>query len=344
MIDNIVVLISPLLLAGICFICLNKLLKKTNWYKNIFIYTNQFINKPDLSGSDLFSHRKVQRQYDIVNLGSNDARFGFFWGDESIYGQNWSPGGVGPNECFEILKQNYNLVKKNGIVLIPIGVLFSIADCSKTGGRSSIYYFAKILKAAGSDALSRFRNIKSIELKKATLFIKYPLFIKPLAIRYLIRDQEKNKTLLISDQIMQPEELNVDADRWLYGFQREFGVEDFSAPLTEEHKECLDKMVKLISDMIDFCIERELHPVLISLPVTKHFSSVFSPVAREQYLYSMIRQANKRDILYLDYYYDERFQDPQYYFNSFFFNLRGRKLFTKKVLQDLKLISAEGEA
>jgi hypothetical protein len=285
----------------------------------------------------------MPHQYDIVNLGSNDARFGFFWGNESVYGQNWSPGGVGPNECFDILKRNFGFIKKNGIVLIPVSGFFAIANCSKTDGRSNVYYCAKILKATGPTVPCRFTNIKSTQLKKAASFTRYPLLRKPYAIRYLIRDQEKNETLLISDQIMQSEDLNNDADRWLFNYQKEFGVDDFSAPLIEEHKECFDKMVQLLSDMIDFCIERELRPVLISLPVTKYFSLRFPPIVREQYLYSMVRQANKRNVLYLDYYYDERFQDPQYYFNSFFFNLRGRKLFTKQVLQDLKLIDADGE-
>jgi hypothetical protein len=335
MIDNIVVAISLFLLLCICFVYLNRLIKKTNWYKNIFIYTNQFAPNPNSSESALPFLRKVQRQYDIVNLGSNDARFGFFWEDESVYGQNWSPGGVGPNESFEILKRHFSFIKKNGIVLIPIGVLFSIADCSKADGRSSIYYCAKILKAAGSASLSRFRNTKNILLKKAALFIKYPLLIKPYAIRYLFRDHVKDERLLISEQSMQSEDLNDDVDRWSFNFKKEFGVGDFSVPLTEEHKKCFDKMAQLLSDMIDFCIEHGLRPVLISLPATKYFSSIFSPIVREQYLYSMIRQANKRNILYLDYYYDERFQDPQYYFSSFFLNLRGRKLFTKQVLQDL---------
>jgi hypothetical protein len=173
-------------------------------------------------------------------------------------------------------------------------------------------------------------------------FIKYPLLTYPYAVLYLLHDVEKDKKLLLSEQNMQPIELINDAERWLSNFKKEFGVKDFSAPLTEEHKKCFDETAYILSNMIDFCIERELRPILISLPTTKYFSSHFSS-SREQYVYSFIRKINKRNVLFLDYYYDERFQDPSLYFNSFFLNLRGRKLFTRQVLIDLGLIKEEGK-
>lgn len=62
--------------------------------------------------------------------------------------------------------------------------------------------------------------------------------------------------------------------------------------------------------------------------ISKEFMEVF--------LYENIRQANKKNIPVLDYIYDERFQDSELYINVDFLNGRGRKLFTKTVLDDLK--------
>jgi hypothetical protein len=89
--------------------------------------------------------------------------------------------------------------------------------------------------------------------------------------------------------------------------------------------------------MIDFCIERNLKPVLIIPPMTKYLSCLLTDTIREIYIYSFIREANVKNIPFLDYMDDERFSDPSLYFNSFFLNLRGRKLFTKQVLKDLNI-------
>lgn len=74
---------------------LNKCVKKTNWYKNQFLYTNQFVSNAGYRDN-------LIRNYEIVNLGSNPALFAFFY--ENIKGQNWSTGSQGLDMDFEILK------------------------------------------------------------------------------------------------------------------------------------------------------------------------------------------------------------------------------------------------
>lgn len=307
-----------LILSGVILIGLNLVVRRTHWYNNIFIYTKQF---------DLVSGSK----YEIVNLGSNTDRFAFFY--ESVFGQNWSTGGEGLKESFEILKHNFSAIKKNGIVILPVNGFCSIAEDSKFDTRRNIQYYAKILKATGYSSVVFEKCI----YRKAMRFIRYPLLIYPKSMRYIIKDTEKDNRLLCLEQAMQYDDLITDADKWFSGYQKEFGIIDFSDPLTDSQKKCYNKTVNLLSEVIDFCLERNLKPVIISPPVTNIFSSRFPSSVRELHVYSFIRQANKQNVLYLDYYYDERFQDPQYYCNSYFLNLRGRKIFTKQVLHDLGL-------
>jgi hypothetical protein len=72
--------------------------------------------------------------------------------------------------------------------------------------------------------------------------------------------------------------------------------------------------------------------------MSKYLFYLFKDRIRETYIYSFIREANIRNITFLNYIDDERFSDPNLYFNSFFLKLKGRKLFTKQVLKDFEIL------
>jgi hypothetical protein len=308
-----------------CLGLLNKVVKETNWYKNIFIFTAQFVSNAGYRAD-------LQRNYDIVNLGSNPARFAFFY--ESVIGQNWSTGTQGLVEDLEILKYYFSYIKKGGVVLMPIVPFTSISSYLKyKPAYTPVSYYSKFVKI-----LDGYQARRLPLFKKAYYFTRYPLFIQPKALRYLIRDVEKDNRLYRSEQVMQPLELNNDANKWIGGWMKEFDIDNLTLPLNDRLKEAFDESVKNLRNLINFCVERDLRPVIIIPPVTKHLSSHFTAEIKEQYIYSFIHQANTENVLFLDYFVDERFQEPGYYFNSFFLNLRGRKLFTRQVLQDLGII------
>lgn len=310
---------------------LNKLVKKSNWYRNIFAHTNQFVTN---SGYRI----DLQRNYDIVNLGSNPAIFSFFY--EDVKGQNWATGSQGPEMDIEILKYYHSYLKEGGVVLIPI-VAFS--SCTpflwhvNTNYLNNLYYgrFAKVLE----NRLQARRVIPNY--KDVVRWIKYPLLCQPSSIKYLVKDVELDNRLKQTEQTLSLLELNIDADRWINGWKHEFNIKELDAPLDKQmeqfHEECADSFAAIV----DFCKERSLKPILIIPPMTSILNSRFSDKAKETYIYSFIRRIQKRsDVEFLDYMSHPDFLSPSLYFNSFFLNLRGRKHFTRRVLTDLGLIKA----
>jgi hypothetical protein len=309
-----------------CFIIVfcvivNKLSKLTNWYKNNFIYTQQFV-------SNTAQRKDTQRNYEIVNVGSNPARFAFFY--EDVLGQNWSTGTQGLDKDLEILKYFHTCVKKNGIIIIPI-VAFSSVSGYLQSKKYSLPYVAKF-----AAILDRHQVSTMPRGKAAYLWMKFPLCFHWKAWAALIKDVQPDNRLSISEQMMQSLELNMDALKWMDGWKKEFNIKDFNAPLTPELQEGRKISIKDLQNMMDFCLERSLKPVLILPPMSKHLSCLFTDKIRETYIYSFIREANVKNIPFLDYMDDERFSNPNLYFNSFFLNLKGRKIFTKQVLKDLK--------
>lgn len=316
------------------FLIANKVLKKTNWYRNIFVHTRQFVTNAG------YRHNH-QRNYEIVNIGSNPAVFAFFY--EDIKGQNWATGSQGPQMDFEILKYYYSYLKEGGIVLLPI-VAFS--SCSmylthyKPWWRGSVYY-ARFVKVLENNYQAR-QCIPS--WKKVTGWIKYPLFFTPSAIRYIFMDVKEDTRHLITEQPMQLMELEENAKYYMDSWKREFDIKDLDAPLDEKMEKCHNECARIFADMIDFCKERGLKPYLIFPPVSSVLSGQFSDKTKETYIYSFIRKIQElSEIPFLDYMSDERFASPSLYFDSFFMNLHGRKLFTGQVLRDLGMLKETGK-
>lgn len=132
---------------------------------------------------------------------------------------------------------------------------------------------------------------------------------------------------------MSPKDLEKDALHWINGWKRQFNIADFEVPLTAENQKGRDYRIKLMQSLIDFCLERGYKPVYVIPPVTNHLSKYYTEKFEEIYIYSYLRAVN-RHISLLDYSKDKTLRNDDLFFNSFFLNKIGRKVFTGRVLKD----------
>lgn len=325
----ILTILGFLVCLGIAVLLIaNRFLKKTNWYKNHFVFTTQFVSNAGYRDN-------LVRNYDIINLGSNPARFAFFY--EHITGQNWSTGTQGFDMDLEILKFFHSYVKKDGYVLIPIVPFSSISSYLKLENMPLDY----LVKYAA--ILDSYQTLRLPNGKKALRWIKYPLLFEPKSLLYLFRDMEKDRRKELAEQTMESIDLMMDAESWMNCWKDEFHLHDLELPLDAEMQEFRQKSIKDLQMIIDFCLERSLKPVIVVPPMSPFLSRKFTTGMRETFIYSFIRQANIHGIPFLDYLEDDRFTDTNLYFNSFFLNLNGRKYFTQQVLKDLNIPTANNE-
>jgi hypothetical protein len=303
---------------------INKIVKYSYFYQAQFADCSKFWN---LSTFNL----------DAVNLGSNSGKYAFDYTDIPIKADNWAMAGSFVS-CFAILQNYFSYLKEGATVILPL-CFFSSVGRLKPGVFEDKYY--TILHHASISGYSnekkshirQLRNSPGSMLPKKTLIkvlLKTPLSLLKKAI--ITPYYNRNRNHLTEDL------LKADALKWITGWKKEFDIKNLSDPLSEFNKEAFTQSVDILREIIDFCIERDLKLILIIPPVTKYLSEYFTPEVREQYIYSFIREANTKQVLFLDYLDDDRFENSDLYFNSFFFNLRGRKLFTRQVLRDLGLI------
>lgn len=298
---------------------LNRLVKKTNWYNNV---------NPDKSNypDNEWYRSHLERNYDVVNVGSSSAVFAFDYTGLNVKAFNWAMQPQSLEYSFKILKMYFSILGQKGIVLIPFCPFSGLSVTGKWAETANDRYFSIL-----DDTL--IDDYESVRRRR-----NYPLFTQPKAsLKSLIRDVPKVVCGTRKRSCYTEEEFQQDAERWIKNWKREFRIDDMDAPLSDENKKGAESRRKLLSEMIDFCLVRELRPVLVLPPMHPSLSRLFTKEFRENYIYSFLRRTNTRNILFLDYFDDKRFVSAENYDNSFFLSQEGARRFTRIVLEDVGL-------
>jgi hypothetical protein len=98
---------------------------------------------------------------------------------------------------------------------------------------------------------------------------------------------------------------------------------------------------KILSDILDYCLARELQPVLISTPITGIFNAIFEERTPDflETFYRFSREISEKypNVPYLDYSHDKRFEnDISLFRDSDHLNIYGAKKFTLIVIEDIQ--------
>ena len=302
-----------------------KILKKTQWYRNMLVDPDHEIY-PD----NTWYRTHDERNFDIVNLGSSGGKWAFDYSDLDLKAMNWAQQPQTLLEDYNLLRHYHSILRKGGYVIITI---MPFTGLNKETGLLDAFKYVN-LDCQGEPIQPHMYN-------EACRYAKYPILFKKKAIKALIRfllgkesNADKYAYTKVEHNPMSHRQLDEDAKRWIDGWKRQFSIEDFDAPLTPQNQEGRKFRINLMRELIDFCLERGYKPVYVIPPVTSHLSCYYTQQFESTYVYGFLKEVN-REIPLLDYSKDETFKDDDLYFNSFFLNSKGRKMFTLRVIQDL---------
>lgn len=303
------------------------LIEKTNWYKSKFIDINHE-TYPD----NIWYRKHDERNFDVVNLGSSGGKWAFDYSGLNVKAMNWAQQPQTLLEDYNLLRHFHSILKKDGYVLITIMPFTGLNK--KTGLMDAMKYVKFDIQG---------EPIQPYMFKEAQRYATYPILFKKPAVKALIKyllGKDKKVGVPTETQLdynpMTHAELEADAKRWIDGWKRQFGISDFEAPLTKENEEGRAYRIKLMQTLIDFCTERGYKPVYVIPPVTEHLAKYYTPKFEDTYIYGYLKKV-ERNVHMLDYSKDTTFKSDDLYFNSFFLNKKGRKLFTERVLSDLNI-------
>ena len=295
---------------------LNSIVKKTAWFKSII---------PDLNNypTNEWYREHEERNYDVVNIGSSSAKHAFDYSGLGIKTFNWAEQPQSLSYGFKILKTYFSILKRNGVVIISLGPFSGLDVDGKWRKETNDKYYYLLAPALIDD-------FRSVKIRR-----NYPLIADPIrSMKELVKNILKKRPDTKKDSVGFVD----DSDRWIRGWLTEFGITDIEAGLSQENKKGQEKRIKLLSDIINFCMERDLKPVIVIPPMHPSLASKFPETFRENYIYSFIRKANTVGVPCYDYMEDSRFKDYCYYRNSFFMNDFGAKIFTSVFLKEIGLL------
>lgn len=275
---------------------------------------------------------RVKNLYDVVAFGSSYCRYAFNFDKTPKKGYNF---GIVAQFLYYtnlMIRSFRGAYKDNAIVLIVLPDLV-FAESGK-GLYGSSRYVRFIDKALLKDEYS---------LKNKILFSYFPLFIPNLTylkkcIKRIITyknvdvyNSQRHNSLSISQNISTAEQRCKD---WCKEFHL-IDTKSSDIPLQLQAK--FELSTTILSEIIEYCLEEHLRPVLVVTPVSDIMREQLSKQFLDKVLYSNIKKSNIRNIPFLDYLYDERFADIDLYANNAdFLNARGRELFTDIVLKDIR--------
>lgn len=302
----------------------NPILKKTNWYKNFFI--------EDIYPGNLWYRDHDERNFDLIVLGSSSAKWAFDFENCGIKAMNWAQQPQTLVQDYNLLRNFHSILRKHGTVIITIMPFTSLNK--QTGLMDAMKY----LKVHSHEP------IETYMLAKAKRYANVPILFGRSAVKALFKyilgkdtPRRSDSHAMVEQNPMTEVQLEANALMFVNGWKKQFGISDFNAPLTEENRKAQEFRTKLMRTIIDFCTERSYRPVFVIPPVTKHLAKYYTTEFEETYIYSFLRNLDRK-VLTLDYSKEEELQKDTFYFNSFFMNKSGRKLFTQRVLTDLNVV------
>ena len=303
------------------FPILNRHYKKTNHYLNDFYDVRKFW------GEQAFQVH-IQRNLEVVNLGSNHPKFAFSYNDFGIKGDNWAVGPQTLEYDFKILRKYHSFLAPDATVIIPICLFKMFLYRQKP--RYFHYKYYTFLSPV---------DIVGYSLDEMDVHINRPLYYNWRLSKCIFHDVPPYTLLdLIENPLNNENALNADAQSWVDCWNKEFDIDIDHIELSESNKADIEKNIEILSSIIDFCLERNYHPVIALLPITDYLMKRLPSDFCNKYYINFINKANKRNVPILNYLTDSRFTSPDFFINSFFMNKRGRTVFTKQILKDLELI------
>lgn len=113
-------------------------------------------------------------------------------------------------------------------------------------------------------------------------------------------------------------------------------VERYSRHFDNKESYFLPERIGELYDIINYCKERDITPILITTPFSTYYRDLVSSEFLEEFSETVSRIATDTGVSYYDYSYDERFRDNLDYFaDSDHLNERGSAYFMQVLLEDV---------
>lgn len=264
---------------------------------------------------------------DVINLGSTSGCHAFDYEGLEIRGGNFALRSNPLSADQAILKNYFSYLNPKGSYLI-----LSLCVFSSISGSCEIWEdrFYTLLSPLSIPHFS-YRRQQKVKNVAASPLRQFPLLSLYSELKGLLRPKKSHA--------FTEEQMEIDAERWIRGWKHEFALSDFSLPLSLINQDGVNDAAEILNDIISFCKERNIKPVIMIPPMYHTLAEKFDEKARQLFVYDLIEKIEDKTVPFYNYMDDSRFsRDSSLFMNSFFLNKKGAKKFTRIALTDIGLL------
>lgn len=262
----------------------------------------------------------------VVNLGSNSAKFAFDYSEMNVNAANLA---MGP-QCLlmdmNILKTYKEHLNKGAVVFIPMCPFSSMAGYNYLIDPK----YHTFLPKENIPNYSKKTEAKMLNLKNDPLRT-YPLMRLFVDI--------KNSVLGIFKKNGEGKvDFEASAQGWIKSWMNEFDIQSFDDELSLENAKNKRDSASIIKSIVDYCIENKFRPYVVMPPISKTLTSKMSSSMRNTFIFDYLRIAEIPDSIFLNYLDDEALtSNTDYFQNAYFMNKKGALAFTKKIIESVNI-------
>lgn len=308
-----IIILLLLLVFGILY--MNRKTKSTNAYNNLCIDVKTFRDG-------------LPKKIQLVNTGSTYSKFAF----SSLYDKHLNYADFSlQSESLEmddaIFTHYVDRLEPGCVVVVVVAACLLLY---RETGENLLYY--QILNDNEIPTYSIKRKIKSL----------FPLFKNKRLIKKIVKDDSKWNSIYDSQKINFSErESAVYLDGLESAWETLFHLADLkSTNFSQENYDNINLNVNYLTKIINKCKEKSLRPVIVVPPFSKKLNDRFSKDFTDKVVDFYLRMVSrKQEVPYLNYQYDEYFQDKEnlYIDGGFRLNYLGSTVFVNRLFSDLKM-------
>lgn len=308
-------IIILLLLLGCSIFYINRKAKSTNAYNNSCIDIKTF-------------REGLPNKIQLVNTGSTYSKFAFSsLNDKRLNYADFSLQSESLEMDNAILNHYADRLEPGCVIIVVVAACLLLY---REMGENLLYY--QILNNKEIPTYSVKRKIKSI----------FPILKNKWLIKKIVKDDLKWNSIYDSQKVnLSERESILYLDKLESAWKSLFYLSDLkSTNLSQENYDNINLNINYLNKIIDTCKEKSLRPVIVVPPFSRklndRFSKEFTTKVLDSYL-SKISQ--EQDVPYLNYQFDEYFQDKEnlYIDKGFRLNYLGSTVFVNKLFSDLKM-------
>ncbi len=291
---------------------LSRIARRSNWYNNVvFQDCSKFWNIKDYN-------------IDVVNLGSNSAKYGFDYSDCDVIGHNWSMGPQSLMMDLNIIQCYHSYLKPGATVLIPL------CPFSCLVGYDFSYFSDKYYTVLNHSQIPCYNIHKRVMMYDMRLnpykYIPMIEFVRTVISK--VKPGKKKKPQC---------DFEKDAVRFINAWKEQFFLKEFDDEWSLLNKNSYEESKEILRKTTDFCERYGFKPVLVMPPVSQPLRKYFNEKALDQCIINYVKEAVDGSVTFLNYFDDSQYNDESLFMNSYFLNKKGAVIFTKQVLNDLGL-------